>query len=143
MTFAFSQEEQAGRFWSHRFLRKRHRLQAETLRKDEDAEPWPGPVDEGADKSAGSTVDWGSLSDGIWMARGDSARGRLFEERAFIGTTSALLGTFRSVVTNGRRKQTSYREGVVHEVTMQVFVSHREVDDCDSAARLCSGSAAQ
>lgn len=37
-TFAFSQLAQLGSFWSHRFLRRRQRLQALTLRK---LLPWP------------------------------------------------------------------------------------------------------
>lgn len=32
---SFSHEVHAGRFWSHRFLRSLHLLQADTLRKDE------------------------------------------------------------------------------------------------------------
>ena len=35
LTPTFSQGEQAGRFWSQRFFRTLHLLQAETFRKDE------------------------------------------------------------------------------------------------------------
>ena len=34
-TPAFSHDVQAGRFWSQRFFRSLHRLQADTLRKEE------------------------------------------------------------------------------------------------------------
>lgn len=50
-TPAFSQDWHLGRRWSQRFFRRRHRLQAETLRKDEDedeatvAVEWAGDVD--------------------------------------------------------------------------------------------------
>ena len=35
LTPAFSHDVQAGRFWSQRFFRSLHRLQADTLRKEE------------------------------------------------------------------------------------------------------------
>lgn len=35
LTPTFSQGEQAGKFWSHRFFRTLHLLQAETLRNEE------------------------------------------------------------------------------------------------------------
>lgn len=40
LTPAFSHDEHAGRFWSHRFFRCLHRLHAETLRKEDEAEEW-------------------------------------------------------------------------------------------------------
>ena len=44
LSWAFSHAVQAGRFWSQRFLRSRHRLQAETLRKEEEEEKEEGLV---------------------------------------------------------------------------------------------------
>ena len=56
MTPALSQEAHEGRRWSHRFLRRRQRLQALTLRKELD--------DEGAAGEAGFTVDTVDESEG-------------------------------------------------------------------------------
>lgn len=56
LTLAFSHDEHAGRFWSHRFFRCLHLLHAETLRKEDEAEEWRegSNADGGEDFVAGS-----------------------------------------------------------------------------------------